>query len=213
MYVPKLFEESRPEVLQALIRDHALATLVVAGDGGLVANHVPLWLRPGGGTRGSLVGHVARANPLWQLAAGGVDCLAVFSGRNHYISPNGYATRTATGRVVPTWNYEVVHVHGRLEAIDDRAWLHALLTEVTAMHEAGEATPWTPAEPPADYLDGMMKAIVGIRIGITSIVGKFKLSQNQPEANRASLVAALTAKGDADSAAMAGQIVAHRPPG
>jgi len=152
MYLPKHFEETRPEILHALIRGHALATLVVQGPAGLVANHIPLALRPDDGPHGSLVGHVARANTIWQVAGTGIDCLAIFSGRHHYISPNGYATRTATGRVVPTWNYEVVHVHGRLAAVEDGPWVYGVLNEASATHENAERVPWTLAEPPADYM-------------------------------------------------------------
>ncbi len=211
MYIPKHFEQTEPVMLHALIRDHALATLVVHGPGGLIANHLPLALRPSEGPHGSLVGHVARANPLWQLAANGLDCLAIFSGRHHYISPNGYATRQGGGRVVPTWNYEVVHVHGRLVAVEDGAWIHAVLTDAVATHEAAERTPWTLAEPPADFLQSMLKAIVGIRLEITSVTGKFKLSQNQPDENRQTLVAALRDKGRPESTEMAQAILAHSP--
>lgn len=211
MYIPKHFEETRPEFLHGLIRDHALATIVVAGPAGLVANHVPLALRPDDGPCGSLVGHVARGNPLGQLAAGSIDCLAIFSGRHHYISPNGYATRGATGRVVPTWNYEVVHVSGLLATVEDGPWLHRVLTEATTTYEAPEKAPWTLAEPPADFLEGMLRGIVGIRLEITSMTGKFKLSQNQPEENRQTLVAVLRDKGRPESTDMADAIVAHRP--
>jgi len=142
MYLPKHFEETRPEILHGLIHEHALATLVVQGPEGLVANHLPLALRPDEGPHGSLVGHLARGNPLWRIAGDGIECLAIFSGRHHYISPNGYATRSATRRVVPTWNYEVVHVHGRLAAIEDGPWVYRVLTEAAATHEAPEKEPW-----------------------------------------------------------------------
>ncbi len=211
MYLPKHFEETRPEILHGLIHEHALATLVVQGPEGLVANHLPLALRPDEGPHGSLVGHLARGNPLWRIAGDGIECLAIFSGRHHYISPNGYATRSATRRVVPTWNYEVVHVHGRLAAIEDGPWVYRVLTEAAATHEAPEKEPWTLAEPPADYMEGMLRGIVGIRLEISSMTGKFKLSQNQPAENRETLVASLREKSRPEAADMADAILAHRP--
>jgi transcriptional regulator len=211
MYIPKHFEETRSEILHALIRENALATLIFSVPTGLVANHIPLALRADDGPHGSLVGHVARGNTLWQHAGAGVDCLAIFSGRHHYISPNGYATRVSTGRVVPTWNYEVVHVHGRLAAVEDGPWVYGVLNDASTTHEASEKAPWTLAEPPADYMQGMLRGIVGLRLEIASMTGKFKLSQNQPAENRETLVAALRDKGRAESTVMADAILTHRP--
>jgi transcriptional regulator len=210
MYLPKAFEETRPEVLHAFMRAHAFATVVLNGTDGPVANHLPLALRPDDGAAGSLVGHVARGNPLWKAAVSGVPCLAIFHGRHHYISPNGYATRGETGRVVPTWNYEVVHAHGTLRAIEDGGWLHALLQESTRIHETGQPAPWTLEEPPADYLDGLMQAIVGLRLEISAVAGKFKLSQNQPATNQQSLIQTLEASADPDSVEMAEAIRGRR---
>ena len=211
MYLPKHFEETRPEVLHGLIRDHALATLVVQGPDGLIANHVPVALRPDDGPHGSLVGHLARGNPLWRIAKGGIECLAIFGGRHLYISPNGYATRHTTGHVVPTWNYEVVHVQGRLATVEDGPWVYQVLTDASATYEAPEKSPWTLAEPPADYMEGMLRGIVGIRLEISTMTGKFKLSQNQPAENRDTLVASLRDKGRPEATEMADAILAHRP--
>jgi transcriptional regulator len=213
MYLPKHFEETRPAELQHFIHRNSLATLVIAGGDGLAADHIPLAMRPHDGPHGSLVGHVARANPLWRHATPSIACLAVFHGRHHYISPNGYATRAETGRVVPTWNYEVVHVTGTLQAIEDPAWVHSVLTDAAATYESGQSTPWTLAEPPADYLEAMMRGVVGIRLQVQAMIGKFKLSQNQPASNRASLLAALRAVGDTDAGAMAVAIEDHPPAG
>ncbi len=211
MYVPKHFAETRAAELHAFLLHNSFATLIVAGSAGLTADHIPLALRPDDGPHGSLVGHVARANPLWREATAPIACLAVFHGRHHYISPNGYASRD-TGKVVPTWNYEVVHIAGMLHAIEDPRWLHAVLTGAATHYEADQRRPWSMAEAPADYLDGMMKGIVGIRLQIDSIVGKFKLSQNQPQANRMSLLAELRARGDVHAEAMA-EAIEHHPPG
>ncbi|MCX7059170.1 MAG: FMN-binding negative transcriptional regulator [Proteobacteria bacterium] len=213
MYLPKHFEETRPAQLQRFLQLNSLATLFIAGSNGLTANHIPLALRPDDGPHGSLVGHVARANPLWKQATSAIECLAVFHGRHHYISPNGYATRSETGQVVPTWNYEVVHVTGTLQAIEDAGWVRSVLTDAASAYEADQPTPWTLAEPPADFLEAMMRGIVGIRLQVSTMTGKFKLSQNQPEANRTSLLAALHARGGAEAEAMAAAIEAHRPIG
>ncbi len=203
MYLPAHFEETRPEVLHRFIQAHPLATLIVHDQNGLSADHIPLTLRADELPHGRLLGHVARANPLWQKARGGMDCLAVFHGPQHYISPNGYASKAESGRVVPTWNYEVVQVHGKLTAVDDPVWLHRLLAQLTQEHEASQAQPWALHDAPPDYLDRMLQVVVGIEIEIVRLVGKAKLSQNQPPANQRSLLAALRALGDAASAEMA----------
>lgn len=203
MYLPKHFAESRPETLQAFIDQHPLATIVVGGISGLAADHIPLFLKRDTGIHGELIGHVARANPLSPKAADGIDCLVLFHGRQHYISPNWYATKAETGKAVPTWNYEVVHVQGKLFAMDDPVWLRACLADLSARHERTQAKPWTVDEAPAEYIDNMLKAIVGIRVEITSMVGKAKLSQNQPPINRQSVIDALRASDHEASLSMA----------
>lgn len=209
MYVPRHFAETRIEVLHAFVRAHPLATIVVGDADGLSADHVPLTLRADQGPQGSLLGHVARANPLWRRAGDGRDCLVVFHGAQHYISPNGYATKHDDGRVVPTWNYEVVHAEGRIHAVDDAARLRALLEELTAEHERSQPIPWRVDDAPADYVAALVKAVVGIRIEITALVGKFKLSQNQPARNRDSLIADLQGRDDPRSREMADAIARH----
>lgn len=203
MYIPKHFLESRIEVLHAFIRRHPLATICVGDGSGLEADHVPLTLRSEPAPHGVLLGHVARANPLWRKAGDGLDCLVVFQGPQHYISPGWYATKVETGRVVPTWNYEVVHAQGRIRAVDDPAWLRALLEELTTEHERLQPQAWHVSDAPNDYVDAMVRAVVGIRIEILGLVGKAKLSQNQPEANQHSLIESLRAKGDWSASQMA----------
>lgn len=209
MYLPKHFEESRPEVLHQFIEQHPLATLVVGDAAGLAADHIPLLLRRTAEAQVELVGHVARSNPLWQKAAEGIDCLAIFHGTQHYISPNWYSTKAETGKVVPTWNYEVAHVHGKLFAIDDPAWLRACLADLTARHEASQPIPWKIDDAPDDFIDARVSAIVGIRLEIGSIVGKAKLSQNQVQQNRWSVIDALRTAGDDESRQMAAAIERH----
>lgn len=191
MYVPSHFEITDPAALQDFMRVHPLATLVVADASGLTADHIPLLLTGNDTSGWKLTGHVARANPLWEKARGDVDCLAIFHGPQHYISPNWYATKQEHGKVVPTWNYEVVHVQGRLRAIDDAGWLRELLQQLTKTHEADQPRPWQVEDAPEEYLQRMLQAVVGIEIEICKLIGKAKVSQNQPDSNRMSIAAAL----------------------
>lgn len=209
MYIPKPFEESRPEVLHAFIKKHPLATLVISDAEGLSADHIPLLLRAEAGLSGRLVGHVARSNPLWRKAGDGIACLLVFHGVGGYISPSGYASKQETGKVVPTWNYEVVHVHGKVRAVDDPAALMEVLQALTQTHEADQPAPWRIADAPPDYIERMLQAIVGIEVDIERMVGKAKLSQNQPASNQQSLIQALQGRDDGAAQAMA-QAIAHR---
>ena len=207
MYVPKHFEEDRTEVLHALIRAHPLAVLVVLGADGLVANHIPMEIDPTAGPLGTLRGHVARANPVWKSVRPDVDALAVFQGPEAYITPSYYATKAATGKVVPTWNYAVVHAHGPLRAIDDAAWLRRLVEQLTDRHEAerGRATgaaPWHVSDAPERYMDAQLELIVGIELPIARLDGKWKVSQNRTAEDRAGVVDGLSA-GDEMQRAMA----------
>ncbi|MBS0322235.1 MAG: FMN-binding negative transcriptional regulator [Proteobacteria bacterium] len=203
MYLPGHFTQTDIAALHGLMRDHPLAHVVVAGPEGLDANYLPLLPDPGAGPYGLLRGHVARTNPLWQLAESGCDCLAIFQGPHHYISPGWYPGKTEHGRVVPTWNYVVVHAHGQLRAMDDEAWLRRLLADLTAVHEAARPTPWAMEDAPADYLDRMVRAVVGIEIQITRLEGKWKLSQNRTPDDRAGVVRGLKAEGGAEGATLA----------
>jgi transcriptional regulator len=201
MYLPRHFEETRPEILHALMRACPLATLVTHSPDGLEANHIPLHLDADAGAHGILRGHVARANPLWKLAAG-AEALAIFHGAEGYISPSWYPTKQEHGKAVPTWNYVVVHARGPLRTIEDADWLRAQIDALTRDHEAGFAHPWSVADAPADYIDSMVSAIVGIEIEITRLEGKWKASQNQPPANRQGAAAGLTARGRPDLASL-----------
>ncbi|WP_338413426.1 FMN-binding negative transcriptional regulator [uncultured Sphaerotilus sp.] len=204
MYQPAHFVESRPEVLHALMRDHPLGLLITHGADGLAANTVPFLFEPGvGGACGQLVGHVARANPLWRTASDAAEVLVVFQGPQTYISPNWYPSKAETGKAVPTWNYVMVQARGRLQAVDNPVAARAIVTRLTATHEAKQARPWSVDDAPADYLDALLKAIVCIEIAVDKLEGKWKVSQNQPATNRAGVVAALHAAGGDEAAAMA----------
>lgn len=208
MYLPAHFEESRPEALVGLIRERPLATLVVQGETP-DANHIPLQFASQAGTAGVLRGHVARANPLWRQLGAGAPALAIFHGPEAYVTPNWYPTKQEHGKAVPTWNYAVVHVHGTLKAIDDAAWLRAQVEELTRQEEAAFPHPWAVADAPADYIEKMLAAVVGIELTIHRMTGKWKTCQNQPAANRAGVVAGLTAAGP-ENAAMAALVAAVR---
>jgi transcriptional regulator len=206
MYQPAHFRVDSPAAQHALIAAHPLATLVVPTEAGVEINHLPLLHDAG---RGLLFGHVARANPVWQAAARG-EAVAVFHGPQAYVTPTWYPSKREHGKVVPTWNYAVVHVHGRLRWIEDEAWLHALVTRLTDTHEAAHAealrergvtapTAWRVDDAPADYLATMRRAIVGLELEITRIEGKFKLSQNRPAADVEGVLDGLAARGDGAS--------------
>jgi len=190
MYLPKHFAVNDLPTLHTLMREHPLATLVTQDADGLNANHIPLQLDATAGEYGCLRGHVARANPL-ATAALDSEVLVIFQGPHSYISPSNYATKAEHGKVVPTWNYTAVHAYGRLRLIDDADWLLTQLTALTAEHEGRPAKPWAVSDAPADYIAKMLAAIVGFEISITRLVGKWKVSQNQPAVNQASLIAVL----------------------
>jgi transcriptional regulator len=201
MYIPAHFREERTEALYELIRVFPLATLVTTGPEGPIANHVPLIA-----DEGRLLGHLARGNPQWRDSKG--EALAIFTGPQHYISPNWYPSKAEHGRVVPTWNYVAVHAYGKLVVHDDPVWLRALVTRLTDMHEAQFAQPWAVSDAPADYIDGMLKAIVGIEIRIERLEGKWKLGQNRPAEDRAGTVEGLQ-KTESPSAARLGELMAN----
>lgn len=207
MYTPKHFVESRVESLHGLIRAYPFATLVTRAADGLTANHLPFEL-----VGEVLHGHVARGNELARLD--GAEVLLVFQGPDGYISPNWYPSKHETGREVPTWNYAVVHVHGRLRVIDDATWLRRLLETLTDHHEAVQPQPWKISDAPDDHIETSLRAIVGLEVSIARIEGKFKLSQNHPARNRAGVIAGLRERdgdGDAELAAWMSQQEESKP--
>ncbi len=184
MYVPEHFRESRIEVLQAFIQRHPLATLVAATTAGLTANHIPMLAQLRAGGTGRLRGHVARANSLWRELPEGAAVLAIFTGAEHYVSPNWYPSKREHGKAVPTWNYAAVHLKGSIRFIDEPEWLRELVGAQTEEHESRRTDRWQVSDAPADYIDAMLRAIVGFEIEVTDITGKFKGSQNRSAADR-----------------------------
>jgi len=186
MYIPAHFAEKDTQALLQLIRDNGFGTLVVADSAGIEANHLPFhWRACEEAPLGLLQCHVARANPLWQRLNGDTRVLAIFQGPNAYVSPSWYPSKAESPRVVPTWNYQAVHVRGVARAVEEPQWLEQHLRQLTDLHEAGRAQPWSFDDAPAEFTRKLTRAIVGIEIRIESVCGKLKASQNQPEVNRA----------------------------
>ncbi len=208
MYLPQQFVETRPDVLHELIRTHPLGTLVVLTGAELCANHIPFVLHTGGGG-GRLHGHMSRENPLWRYFGGVIEALVIFHGPQAYISPAWYPSRAVDGRVVPTWNYAVVHAYGTPRAIHDPGWLLEHVTQLTEAHEARQAQPWRVADAPKDYVNQMISGIVGVEIAIARLEGKWKVSQNRRRSDQLGVCAGLQAQGTDGAWAMA-DLVARR---
>lgn len=194
MYLPSHFHEERLEALHAFIERHPLGAIVALSNGELTADHLPMQLARHSGARGTLHGHVARANPLWRGLAAGSGVLVLFGGANAYVSPSWYESKAATGKVVPTWNYAVVHVRGCIRFFDDVARLHALVASLTSQHEQSQPSPWSIDDAPESYVQAQLRAIVGFEIEILDVVGKFKASQNKSNEDRARVRDALQAR-------------------
>lgn len=210
MYIPEQFTESSIEAMHQFIREKPLATLVTMTSQGLNANHIPLHLVAEPASYGMLRGHVARANPIWRDYQAGIEALAIFHGPDAYITPSWYATKKETGKVVPTWNYAVVHAHGALRVIDDALWVREQLEALTNHNEAQFPEPWAVSDAPREFTEKLIEAIVGIEITITRLSGKWKVSQNQPPRNQASVVEGLSQNGTSDANAMAALLRARQ---
>jgi transcriptional regulator len=208
MYQPAHFREDRITVQHDLMCRHPLGLLVTAGPGGLMANLVPFLVYAAETDRGVLRAHVARGNPQWRELGAVDQCLVVFQGPQRYVTPSWYATKQETGKVVPTWNYVTVHAWGRPRVVEDAAWLRRQLDDLTASQEGLRPAPWKVADAPEAFIAAQMKGIVGIEIPIVRLEGKWKVSQNRPETDRAGVVAGLRDEGEGDEAMAA--LVAER---
>jgi transcriptional regulator len=208
MYIPNHFRQPDVASMHALIRAHPLATLITLDSGLPCANHVPLHLSPEPTPHGLLSGHLPRANPLWQSHPREADAIAIFHGPDAYISPSWYPSKLDGGSVVPTWNYAVVHAHGRIRVLDDESWLRAHLEKLKNEHEARLAAPWRVTDAPPRYTAQLLRGLVGIEMAITRLDGKWKVSQNRSEADRAGVAAGLRETGSAGALAMANLVAA-----
>ena len=182
---------------------HPLATLVTAGSGGLAASHLPLLYYPAEGGHGVLRGHMARANPQWRDVLPGSEALAIFGGPQHYISPNWYPSKQEHGKVVPTWNYVVVHAHGALNIRNEPEWLLENVRALSDVHESSSEMPWRVEDAPPEFIANLLKAIVGVELTITRLEGKWKLSQNRPIPDRQGVIRGLESIESPEAAAMA----------
>ena len=203
MYLPKPFEQPNVQALQQFVEVHPFGVLVTMTSSGLDGNHLPFLIAAEPAPYGTLRGHVARANPIWREYAAGSDALVIFQGPDSFISPSWYPTKRETGAVVPTWNYIVVHAHGRVRAIDDADWLRAHVEALTNRHEHAREAPWAVTDAPADYIQKLVGAIVGLEMSITRLTGKWKLSQNRSERDRVGVVNGLMREGTESAATMA----------
>lgn len=195
MYLPKHFEEADPAVMASLIERYPLGTWVVSGGPELVINHVPFMMtRSAGGQVTHLLAHTARSNPVWQMLEQTGESVVVFQGGDAYVSPSFYPSKREHGKVVPTWNYAVVHVRGVARAITERDELLALVTTLTEIHERDLKEPWQVSDAPDDYIDMMLGGIVGIELTITQMTGKWKNSQNRSPVDRAGVAGALAGR-------------------
>ena len=208
MYQPPHFREDRIEIQHDLIRTHPLGLLITAGPSGLLANSIPFLIDSEESARGTLRCHLARANPQWRELATVEQCLIVFQGPQEYVSPSWYPTKRETEKVVPTWNYVTVHAWGRPHVIDDATWLRRQIEDLTRLKERTRPTPWAVNDAPAAYVASQMKAIIGVEIPIERIEGKWKVSQNRPEVDRAGVVSAL--RGSGEQAEIMAVLVAER---
>jgi transcriptional regulator len=202
MYLPASFKEDRVPVLHDAIRSIKVGTLITLGSEGLEASHLPMLIDPEPAPYGTLYGHLARANPQWKRAAAAPEALITFLGPNAYVTPSWYAAKKEHGKVVPTWNYITVHATGTPRFIQDRDELLGIVTRLTTTHESARAAPWAVTDAPADYIDGMLKAIVGFALPITRLEGKWKLSQNRNPADIAGVRDGLGQEPGEDAAAM-----------
>lgn len=208
MYLPPLFREDRLEVLHDVVRHHPLGLLITAGPGGLQANAIPFLIKPQISELGTLQAHLARANGQWRELADVDECMVVFQGPDAYVTPSWYATKKESGKVVPTWNYVMVHAWGRPRVIEDAGWLRVQIGALTDSKEAVFAQPWAVSDAPEAFIAGQIKGIVGLEIPISRIEGKWKVSQNRPAADRVGVIEGFTAMGD-EGREMAG-LVAER---
>jgi transcriptional regulator len=211
LYLPAHFNETRSEVMHALMRAHPLCTLVTQCNGGLVANHVPMQTLDEPAPLGSIRGHIARANPLWRDYRAETQALAIFQGPQVYISPSFYPSKAKTGEVVPTWNYAVVHAGGTLRFIQDAGWLRDFVAGLTATHEMPRSQPWKIDDAPPPYIDKMLSLIVGFEFSIATLSGKWKVGQNRSQADQAGVIRNLQNAHDADSQEMAAMLAARAP--
>jgi transcriptional regulator len=188
MHIPSKFKEINLDKLYKFIQGYPLGTLVTSATSNINADHIPFYLKVGKNQQVTLQSHVAKVNPLWKECDDGQEILLMFHGPNAFVSPNFYPSKKKTGKVVPTWNYSVVHVKGRIYFKHDSSWILQQLNDISDFHELNQKTPWSVSDAPENFTEKLVKAIVGIEVIIEDIVGNFKLSQNKKEADYSGVV-------------------------
>jgi transcriptional regulator len=209
MYVPAHFKEDRIPVLHAAIKKYGFGTLVTSSEQDLEASHLPLLLDPQPAPLGTVLGHLARANPQWQRVKPSFQALAIFLGPNTYITPSWYPSKQRDGKVVPTWNYLAIHAYGTLGFFDDPVELRDHVSMMTDTHEAPRGAPWAVSDAPSDFVDKMLGAIIGFRLHITRLEGKWKMSQNRPAQDVSGVLEGL-AREDGESQRPVADIISSR---
>jgi len=202
MYIPPTFRGKDRSSIHVVMRGAPLANFVTATEDGLIATPLPMFLQEREGEMGTLYGHLARANPQWRMRPTG-EAMAIFMGPDVYITPSWYVTKEETGKVVPTWNYVAVHAYGPVEFFDDECRLHDVVSRLTDLHEAARSKPWAVTDAPADFTESQLKGIVGLRMPITRLDGKCKMSQNRNAADRAGVIKGLSESPNAEERAIA----------
>ena len=202
MYIPKANEETRVPILHTFMQTHPLASLITMGSAGMIASHIPLVLTEDGSEFGLLQGHISRANTQWRDLNPAIDALAIFTGDQHYITPSWYPMKQETGKVVPTWNYAVVHAYGPMRLIEDPQWLIQHLEKLTSIHESSFTFPWKVSDAPPDFIAALCNGIIGLEIPIRRLEGKWKVSQNRNAEDRQGVAEGLAALNTPESLAM-----------
>lgn len=205
MYVPEHFKLGELAEQHALMRAYPFAALITTSDAGYEVTHLPTVLKSEGAL-GLVECHVSRANPHWKAIAAGARALLIYTGPEAYITPAWYPSKHEHGKVVPTWNYAVVHAHGTAEIVDDRQWLVRHVGELTDQQEAGAAVPWSTSDAPGNFIEMLSRGIVGMRFAIDRLEGKAKMSQNRELPDRAGVVAGLQARGTEEDLKVAGLV-------
>lgn len=203
MYQPSHFKVEDRDALHGVMRAHPLGLLVTSGAGGLMANPIPFTLVADAGPHGTLRAHLARPNPQWRALADGAEALVIFQGVDHYVTPSWYASKQEHGKVVPTWNYVTVQVRGAVRVMDDVSFVRDQIEDITLQHEGARQTPWAVTDAPDAFVAAQMRGIVGVELTISEMAGKFKVSQNRPEADKQGVFDGLKAEASADAQAMA----------
>lgn len=206
MYVPKFNEEKEISVLHGLIKAKPFGAWTAITEGEIEVNHIPFVLKEKRGELGTLVGHVARNNKIWQTVSEKQYSVIIFQGDQAYITPSWYPSKHKDGKAVPTWNYAVVHAYGIPRVFEDPGKLVEHITELTKIHEANQALPWEVTDAPSEYIDRLVKAIVGIEIPIAKIIGKWKLGQNRSDSDKLGVIAGLRSGNDPQAHGLADQL-------